>query len=64
MNPKAGDDAQAVRWLPLNVDTIGNLYASHGELLKKALGAFYEHEKSNMPPETKEQIENILGKFG
>jgi len=37
MNLQAGDDARAVRWLPLKPDNIRNLYASHCALVKSAL---------------------------
>lgn len=37
MNLLAGDDARAVRWLPLSVATMDGLYASHCALITKAL---------------------------
>ncbi len=37
MTPKAGDDAEAVRWLPLTEENLNKLYANHGEMVKKAL---------------------------
>lgn len=37
MNLKAGDDARAVRWLPLTPRTILDLYASHCSLITEAL---------------------------
>jgi ADP-ribose pyrophosphatase len=37
MNLLAGDDAKAVRWLPLTPDSMRGLYASHCSLIKTAL---------------------------
>lgn len=37
MNLRAGDDARAVRWLPLTPQTVRGLYASHCELITTAL---------------------------
>lgn len=38
MSLRAGDDARAVRWLPLTAQTVGDLYASHCALITAALG--------------------------
>ncbi|NMC75321.1 MAG: NUDIX domain-containing protein [Geobacteraceae bacterium] len=38
MSLRAGDDARAVRWLPLTLQTVGALYASHCALITTALG--------------------------
>jgi ADP-ribose pyrophosphatase len=38
MSLRAGDDARAVRWLPLTPQTVGELYASHCALITAALG--------------------------
>ncbi len=37
VNPEAGDDAAAVRWLPLSRQSMEGLYASHCSLVRKAL---------------------------
>jgi len=42
MNPRAGDDAQAVRWMPLTRENLDNLYASHGEFVRIAIQRFRE----------------------
>lgn len=39
IEPVAGDDAAAVRWLPLTEEHLSNLYASHGEFVRRALKA-------------------------
>lgn len=60
MNPVAGDDAQAVRWMALTEEVICNLYASHGEILKKAMREFYKREGEKLSGKVKEQIERVL----
>lgn len=40
MKPVAGDDARAVKWLPLTEENINKLYASHGDMVRRALAKF------------------------
>ncbi|MBI3633199.1 MAG: NUDIX domain-containing protein [Candidatus Vogelbacteria bacterium] len=40
MKPEAGDDAKAVKWLPLTEENLNKLYASHGEMVRMALAKF------------------------
>jgi ADP-ribose pyrophosphatase len=39
VEPTAGDDAAAVRWLPLTEEHVSHLYASHGEFVRRVLQA-------------------------
>lgn len=39
MEPKAGDDAQDVCWLPLTTENIAALYAGHSEIVAKVMAA-------------------------
>ena len=39
LKPKAGSDAKDVKWMALTQENIESLYASHGEIVKKAMVA-------------------------
>ncbi len=60
VNPRAGDDARKARWFALNKKSLANLYASHGEFLKKALQQFYDSNLESLSPRVRRQIENII----
>jgi ADP-ribose pyrophosphatase len=40
LEPRAGDDATAVRWMALTEENLAKLYASHASLVRKALETF------------------------
>jgi len=60
VKPRAGDDAQDVRWMPVTKENLKNFYASHEELVKKALADFYFNSAGQMSIELKKQIESLL----
>ena len=43
IKPRAGDDAAAVRWMPLTERNLANLYASHGHFVRSALALLKEN---------------------
>jgi ADP-ribose pyrophosphatase len=43
LNPQAGDDAKAVRWMPLTEDNIASLYANHAHFVRAALQLLQEN---------------------
>ena len=51
VKPHAGDDAAAVRWLPLNGSTMEALYASHCSLIRKALAGMLAGNPFEVPEE-------------
>ena len=58
---RAGDDARAVRWAPLTRELLAGLYASHGELVRRALRLALG---PGGPPELgtrRESLEALLG---
>ena len=57
---KAGDDAKAVRWEQLTPEGLIKMYASHGELIKKAVADFYSKNKDSLDNITRTQIEAII----
>lgn len=60
VRPQAGDDAQDARWMPITKENLKNFYASHEELVKKALADFYFNNTGQMSLELKKQIELLL----
>jgi len=40
LKPKAGDDADAWRWMPLTEPELAKMYASHGQFVRAALESF------------------------
>lgn len=59
MNLVAGDDAQAVQWLPLTREAVDSLYASHATLVRAALGHMREKKRDALPQKIREQIKGI-----
>jgi len=60
MNLKAGDDARAVRWLPLAPQTVRGLYASHCELITAALSGMMDLNPFSVPAEDLATIAALL----
>jgi ADP-ribose pyrophosphatase len=60
MNLKAGDDARAVRWLPLTPQTVRSLYASHCELITAALFGMTDRNPFGLPAEDLAVIAGLL----
>jgi ADP-ribose pyrophosphatase len=60
MHLQAGDDARAVRWLPLSVASIGKLYASHSTLVTAALQAMVSQRPVALVDEDMRLIEELL----
>jgi ADP-ribose pyrophosphatase len=63
MNPQAGSDAKAVRWLPLLPETVRGLYASHCALVKAALNEMYLREQAGLQGKEKALLELLLQSF-
>lgn len=60
MDLQAGDDARAVRWLPLTADTISNLYASHCALVKSALAGLGRDGHGRLTESERELVLTLL----
>jgi len=60
MNLQAGDDAQAVRWLPLTLESMLGLYASHCTLIIKTLAELVHNNPSALSAKERETIANLL----
>ncbi|MRR33792.1 NUDIX domain-containing protein [bacterium] len=60
MNLEAGDDARAVRWLPLTPQTVRNLYASHCQLISAALSGMADFNPFGVPAEDLAAIAALL----
>lgn len=58
INPKAGDDAKAVRWISLDRADVESLYASHGAFVKQALKQMLKDP--SLSPTIRAQIRSIL----
>ena len=59
MTLQAGDDAMAVRWLPLNVQNVNDLYGGHPEMIKEMLRKFIQ-TNPDLPPKAQMDIAQIL----
>jgi ADP-ribose pyrophosphatase len=57
---QAGDDAKAVRWLDVNPEALENLYASHGPMIRKAIGLFLARPDIEISDETRAKLGNAL----
>jgi hypothetical protein len=60
MNLQAGDDAQAVRWLPLTQESMLGLYASHCALIIKTLSEMVHNNLFALSAKELETIANLL----
>ncbi|MFZ2049164.1 MAG: NUDIX domain-containing protein [Minisyncoccia bacterium] len=60
LNPEAGSDAKDFQWLALNKESMSTLYASHSDLIRKAIKSFYDREKDNLSTIMRQQLEEIL----
>ena len=60
MNLQAGDDAQAVRWLPLTQESMLGLYASHCALIIKTLSEMVHNNPFALSAKELEIIANLL----
>ncbi|MRR06287.1 MAG: NUDIX domain-containing protein [Deltaproteobacteria bacterium] len=60
MNLQAGDDAQAVRWLPLTQQNMLGLYASHCALIIKTLSEMVHNNPFALSVKERETIANLL----
>jgi ADP-ribose pyrophosphatase len=60
MNLQAGDDAQAVRWLPLTQESMLGLYASHCELIIKTLSEMVHNNPFALSVKEQEIIAKLL----
>jgi len=57
---QAGDDAKSVEWLPVITETLGNLYASHGPMIRKAIELFLARPSLEVSSETRVNLGNAL----
>lgn len=60
MDLVAGDDAQAVQWLPLTREAVDALYASHAILVRSALQKMHKRDKHTLSEEVQTQIKEII----
>lgn len=60
LEPRAGSDARAVRWLPLSAEVIATLYASHCSLVRKALELLCQRGGSGMSEAERHQVQALL----
>jgi ADP-ribose pyrophosphatase len=60
MSLQAGDDARAVRWLPLTPRTVRDLYASHCSLIMAALTEMIRTNPFGLPDRERAVIEPLL----
>jgi len=60
MNLQAGDDAQAVRWLPLTQESMLGLYASHCALIIKTLSGMVHNNPFALSVKELETMANLL----
>lgn len=60
MNLRAGDDARAVRWLPLTPKTVRDLYASHCALITEALAGMARLNPFGLSEEDLETVAHLL----
>lgn len=61
MNLRAGDDARAVRWLPLTPDTVRGLYASHCALMADALAGMIRSNPFGLSDSVLKEAGKLLG---
>lgn len=61
MNLRAGDDARAVRWLPLTPETVRGLYASHCALITEALAGMGHLNPFDLSETDLDTVANLLG---
>jgi ADP-ribose diphosphatase len=57
---KAGSDARAVRWFALTPESVGQLYASHGALVKAALEELGRGDEAGLTESERELVEMLL----
>lgn len=57
---EAGDDAKSVQWLSVSSDTLGNLYASHGPMIRKAIELFLARPNLEISDETRTRLNDAL----
>jgi ADP-ribose pyrophosphatase len=60
LEPRAGSDARAVRWLPLTAETIDGLYASHCVLVRKALELLCQEGTAGMGATDRQLVQALL----
>ncbi len=60
VKPIAGDDAAAVTWLPLNKQTVEELYASHCSLMRKALAGMVAENHFDLVEEELEFVRALV----
>jgi len=60
MELQAGDDARAVRWLPLTVENIRTLYASHCALVKSALYGLGRDGQGALSESDRDVVDSLL----
>lgn len=57
---EAGDDAKAVRWLDVNPEALGNLYASHGPMIRRAIELFLARPNVEISSEMRAKLSDAL----
>lgn len=57
---QAGDDAKSVQWLPVSSETLGNLYASHGPMIRKAIELFLARPNHEISDEIQTRLNDAL----
>jgi ADP-ribose pyrophosphatase len=60
LEPRAGSDARAVRWLPLSAEVISRLYASHCSLVRKALERLCQEGGTVMGAADRQLVQALL----
>lgn len=59
MQLQAGDDAKAVKWLSLDKDALQNLYASHGEMIRRVMLRYKQNHAQELDQQTINQLEEM-----
>ncbi len=57
---QAGDDAKSVQWLSVSSETLENLYASHGPMIRKAIELFLARPNLEISNDTRSELNDAL----
>ncbi len=57
---QAGDDAKSVQWLSVSSEALGNLYASHGPMIRKAIELFLARPELSISNDTRTKLSDAL----
>lgn len=57
---QAGDDAKSVQWLSVSSETLGNLYASHGPMIHKAIELFLARPELEISNDARVKLSDAL----